>query len=92
MNIIKFNLICAPTSNSKLQETNKNGLSDITAVTIAPARLTDIFTNYYHKGEGLLGDSLNSYPNDNESSFIVPGREGLLKLTLNEEFNNFYQN
>ena len=55
---------------------------------VTPADLKDIFMNYYTRGEGLLGNTENTYPNDNESNFIVPGREGLLKITLPQEFNN----
>lgn len=59
-----------------------------TVIGITPSTLTDIFMNYYSRGEGLLSNTENTYPSDNESNNIVPGREGLLKITLAEEFSN----
>lgn len=96
LNTVKFDINIIPYSNLLLDSANENapyGLKNdqivgITVVNIAPAGLTDIFMNYYSRGEGLLGNTENTYPSDNESNFIVPNRDGLLKITLAEEFNN----
>lgn len=96
LNTVKFNINIIPYSNLLLDSANENapyGLKNdqiigTTVVNIAPAGLTDIFMNYYSRGEGLLSNTENTYPSDNESNFIVPNRDGLLKITLAEEFNN----
>ena len=96
LNTVKFNINVIPYTNLLLDIANFDapyGLKnpkviDKTVVDITPADLKDIFMNYYTRGEGLLGNTENTYPNDNESNFIVPGREGLLKITLPQEFNN----
>lgn len=96
LNIVKFNVNVIPYSNLLLDAMNdyapyglkNSAVMDTTEVNIIPASLTDIFMNYYTRGEGLLGNTENTYPSDNESNFIVPGRDGLLKITLAEEFNN----
>lgn len=96
LNTVKFDINIIPYSNLLLDSANENapyGLKNdqiigTTVVNIAPAGLTDIFMNYYSRGEGLLGNTENTYPSDNESNFIVPNRDGLLKITLAEEFNN----
>ncbi len=96
LNVVKFNINVIPYTNLLLDAMNSNApyglknpaVMDKTEVNIIPASLTDIFMNYYTRGEGLLGNTENTYPSDNESNFIVPGRDGLLKITLAEEFNN----
>ncbi|MBE5738569.1 MAG: hypothetical protein E7354_02445 [Clostridiales bacterium] len=96
LNSVKFDINVIPHSNFMLDAVNgyapyalkNSAVIDTTLVKITPASLTDIFMNYYTRGEGLLGNTENTYPNDNESNFIVPGRDGLLKITLAEEFNN----
>ncbi len=93
LNSIKFRTDVVPESNlnyangNPYEIINKNIVGQ-TTIAITPIGLTDIFLNYYSRGEGLLENTENTYPNDNESFRIVPGRDGLLKITLNEEFSN----
>lgn len=93
LNSIEFRVDVIPSSNLLYSEgvpyaINNDEIVGITKVGITPIGLTDIFMNYYSRGEGLLDNTENTYPNDNESNKIVPGRDGLLKITLNEEFSN----
>lgn len=93
LNSIKFRIDVIPASNMLYASNVPYGIRDnsvvgTTEINITPIGLTDIFMNYYSRGEGLLSNTENTYPNDNETSKIVPGREGLLKITLNEEFSN----
>ena len=82
LNTIEYSFAFKPNSNKTL--------SDSVAIGITPSKVTNIYTNYYSKGE-LLGDNANegeTYPQENESNFIIPGRSGLLKITLDQEFND----
>ncbi len=96
LNTIVFGVTAIPHSNFYLDVRNDNipyavinsSIMDRAEVSITPASLTDILMDYYSRGEGLLGNTENTYPNDNASNFIIPGRDGLLKITLAEEFNN----
>lgn len=93
LNSIKFRVDVIPTSNMEYIEgapcdVVNQDIVGLVEIGITPIGLTDIFMNYYSRGEGLLENTENTYPNDNESNRIVPGREGLLKITLNEEFSN----
>ncbi len=94
LNNVNFTVSLIPDSNIVRTEGGvAYGLLDekikgSTEVGITPSTLTDIFMNYYSRGEGLLSNTENTYPSDNESNNIVPGREGLLKITLAEEFSN----
>lgn len=94
LNNVNFTASAIPDSNILRTEKGVayaliNGdIKGSTVVGITPSTLTDIFMNYYSRGEGLLGNTENTYPSDNESNNIVPGREGLLKITLAEEFSN----
>lgn len=93
LNSIKFRIDVIPTSNILFASDVPYGVKDVgvvgtSEIAITPVGLTDIFMNYYSRGEGLLDNTENTYPNDNETNKIVPGREGLLKITLNEEFSD----
>ena len=70
-------------------ETNSTKSSAI-VVKIVPKTIEEIFVNFYTSGENALTNNGTDieYPEENESSFVVPGRAGLLKITLDEEFNN----
>ncbi|MGN0961365.1 MAG: hypothetical protein ACI4PF_04110, partial [Christensenellales bacterium] len=72
----------------KITPKSNENISASTLVKIVPNEISTIFTNFYTKGEGSLNGEQIEYPEENESKFIVPGREGLLKITLDEEFNN----
>ncbi len=80
LNLIEYNYKFIPLSNETVQ--------DNITISISPSELTTIFTNFYSKGELIEGVEGESYPEENESNFIVPGRSGLLKITLDEEFND----
>lgn len=79
LNTISYTYRFTPRSNSSV--------SDSVVVYISPNVLNSIFTNYYSRGE-LLSDESEKYANENESRTIVPGEKGLLKITLDEEFND----
>lgn len=79
INSVEYAFVMKPESNKAIIAT--------TTINIAPKNLTEIFTNFYSKISHT--DSIyNEFPEDNESQFIVPGREGLLKITLDNEINN----
>lgn len=79
INNATYSVIMTPSSNSDISAT--------TQITVSPSELQSIFTNFYSKIN--KSDSIyNEYPEDNESEFIVPGRDGLLKITLDSEINN----
>ena len=80
LNTIKYVFSFIPTSNTKLVDT--------IVVSISPNVLSDVFTNYYTRGELLVNSENESYPSENESLFVIPGTNGLLKITLDEEFND----
>lgn len=80
LNTIEYNYVFIPDSNNKL--------SDSTRISISPNVVEEIFTNYYTRGELLVNAENESYPSENESIFVIPGTNGLLKITLDEEFND----
>lgn len=80
LNSIVFNLKFMPKTNESLNAS--------VSISINPTELSEIFTNYYSQGEKGLGYDEITYPQENESNFIVPNRKGLLKITLDNEFNN----
>jgi len=80
LNEITFPFKFVPGSNSNV--------SDTILISISPAELTEIFTDYYSKGELLINSDYEVYPNENTSNFVIPGRSGLLKITLDEEFDD----
>lgn len=74
-----FDVEMSPSSNLDINAKTK--------ITIAPSELKSIFTNFYSRIN--RSDSIyNEYPEDNESEFIVPGRDGLLKISLDKEIND----
>ncbi len=82
LNNANYDVVFTPNSNPSLGATCR--------VDIRPAELTGIFANYYSRGEKLLtegtGDAYDM--TEIEGMYIVPGRTGILKLTLGEEFND----
>ncbi len=84
LNTASFNISFVPDSNPSVVE------SPQMLTTIVPSEIQTIFTNFYSKGVDKLDESdyEQEYPEYNDSSFIVPGRDGLLKITTDEEFNN----
>ena len=80
LNSAEFTITFNPSSNPNISVNS--------VVKIVPNQISAIFTNFYSKGEGSFNGEQIEFPEENESSFIVPGREGLLKITLDEEFNN----
>lgn len=80
LNSIEYKFEFIPSSNESL--------SDNVIVSISPNVLTEIFTNYYTRGELLVNSENENYPSENESNFVIPGTNGLLKITLDEEFND----
>ncbi len=84
LNTVAFEIAFVPSSNEGVVTTPQMN------VTIVPNEIETIFTNFYSKGvDNQDGTEYEQeYPEYNESTFIVPGRDGLLKITLDEEFNN----
>lgn len=80
LNTIEYNYVFIPDSNHQL--------SDSTRISISPNVVEEIFTNYYTRGELLVNAENEYYPSENESIFVIPGTNGLLKITLDEEFND----
>lgn len=80
LNTVTYEFTFTPNSNQSIK--------DRIVISISPAELTELFTNFYTKGELLFNPEQENYPAENESSFIVPGRSGLLKITMDEEFND----
>ena len=79
LNTIEYNFVFSPKSNESL--------TSVISIGVSPNELNSIFTNYYARGE-LLADESEKYANENESRFVLPGTSGLLKITLDEEFND----
>lgn len=80
LNSASFEFVMTPETNPLL--------SSSTLVKFVPSDITKIYTDFYTKAEGSFESDYIENPEENESNFIVPGRDGLLKITLNEEFNN----
>lgn len=70
-------------------ETNES-ISASVNVRTQPNEIEFIEADFYSSGEkGLDNGGTNiEYPEENHTTTIVPGRSGLLKITLNNEFNN----
>lgn len=79
LNTIEYSFVFSPKSNESL--------TSVISIGVSPNELNSIFTNYYARGE-LLADESEKYANENESRFVLPGTSGLLKITLDEEFND----
>ena len=81
LNTVGYTIQFIPESNTRL--------SAETLVKIVPNEITSIFTNFYSKGVDRApdGDYETEYPKNNESTFIVPGRDGLLKITFDKEID-----
>lgn len=74
-----FEIAMIPTSNERLSAT--------TNVNIVANELTRFFKDFYTK----ISENDNIYSEnveDNKSQFIVPGRDGLLKITLDNDINS----
>lgn len=75
-------------------ESNLNIEASTYKLTINTETLNNVFTNFYTKSEGAVleylgDDNYNiTHPEENSSVFVVPGRRGLLKITLKEEWSN----
>ena len=84
LNTVLFNISFVPSSNPKVVAEPQ------LVATMVPSEIQTIFTNFYSKGVDKQdsSDYEQEYPEYNDSSFIVPGRDGLLKITTDEEFNN----
>ena len=80
LNTIFYDCTFSPSSNTSLEDSIR--------ISISPNVLTNIFTNYYTRGELLVNSENETYPSENESLFVIPGTAGLLKITLDEEFND----
>lgn len=75
---------------SFVPDSNTN-VTDSIKIGVVPNKIEKIYTNYYARGELLqntemFGDVI--FSNENESHFVIPGTNGLLKITLDEEFND----
>lgn len=81
LNSVVFDVHFEPETNASIQ--------GILNVRIVPDELKTIFTNFYNRVDTKTNKYYDTeFPETNESTFIVPGREGLLKITLDEEFSN----
>ena len=80
LNTLFYDCTFKPSSNTLLEDSIR--------ISISPNVLSNIFTNYYTRGELLVNSENESYPSENEGLFVIPGTAGLLKITLDEEFND----
>ena len=80
LNLVKFNYVFTPLSNENLKANIE--------ISISPNVLTGITTHYYSRGELLKNSEGEIFPSENVSKFVIPGCNGLLKITLDEEIND----
>lgn len=89
LNVLRYFFTFIPETNLLNNEVIDHNIADSIEIRITPTPLQTIDAIYYSKGELLLGEEDDSFnPAENESNNIIPGRYGLLKITLDEEFTD----